>query len=851
MYEDIHNNNIFNNMNNKTNIKNIRSSSSLINTKQKKNSQSNFVLLVNNLCSDIKSFYHTTRLYLNQGRQHNYKSNITSEQIFDLIEQNLTDFILKAKEIFKRMKYIQKINIIQQDMNSHSPQYNTRINHNKDLIYLNSNYENFLNRNNLACKKKYFDDEIYISSYCDNSNINTNTSIKINNYIKKNNSYNDNDMIKSMNNSSKDLKLFNKNYNNYNIDENNNQKRHSLNKIIYNNCTQQYNNLIRNNNGSKNVINLRKKILFDKKQDNSSIGLLSLSNSQGKDNINKIHCSNKANNIIIRGRKDIYDNLNSILSLLKELKLIKGNIFAKTIEAEKHKNVFNKIYKELLNLVKNIFKDNNYNINAGNNSLDISSDTKIRNNNNYNITYNNKIFTNENSNKNIKTDYYNKDIKYRDLIMQQFKQENNISNDNKNFALIKKRCLELQKEKEKILAINNELKKKIIFLEKGLKDNSKKIKLETKAQISVLLTQNFSFQYEGNPEYINEKAQKLIEHLNSEIKEKNENIEKINSELNIYKEKDIQKKEEISKLNEEINKGKEEIEKLMKEIENINKQNNEHIIENKILKENLEIENQNIEKYKKLISYHEEEINNLKSNNNIPNNKTNVKKEPDSKKSSSKKNNNINIDEKKNKKRNNSKNNEYQMEQDKIYLKYELLKNDYDKLNNTLQQKQKLLDNYSKISSETASKTNIDEQILELMAEHKKEIEDLTKKYNKNIINLKMNQPAPYSPETHTILIDKRYGKYDMRWYLLTIKTEEEKNYDNTFWVSDLEMKPLLDQFDKFKTEREIEDEKFENLYKMQEKWIKQIDEKEKLIEEMRNKLNEYENNGDTNNNKI
>ena len=90
-----------------------------------------------------------------------------------------------------------------------------------------------------------------------------------------------------------------------------------------------------------------------------------------------------------------------------------------------------------------------------------------------------------------------------------------------------------------------------------------------------------------------------------------------------------------------------------------------------------------------------------------------------------------------------------------------------------------------------------------------------------------------------------------MRWYLLTINTEEEKNYDNTFWVSDLEMKPLLDQFDKFKTEREIEDEKFENLYKMQEKWIKQIDEKEKLIEEMRNKLDEYENNNDTNNNKI
>ena len=182
------------------------------------------------------------------------------------------------------------------------------------------------------------------------------------------------------------------------------------------------------------------------------------------------------------------------------------------------------------------------------------------------------------------------------------------------------------------------------------------------------------------------------------------------------------------------------------------------------------------------------------------------------------------------------------MERDKIYLKYELLKNDYDKLNTTLIQKQKLLDNYSKISSETASKTNIDEQILELMAEHKKEIETLTEKYNKNIMSLKMNMPSPYSPATHSILMDKRYSKYDLKWYLITVLTENEKNYENTFWVSELEMKPILEHFNKYKTEKELEDEKFDNLYKLQEKWIKQLDEKEKIIEEMRNKLDFYEN---------
>ena len=289
---------------------------------------------------------------------------------------------------------------------------------------------------------------------------------------------------------------------------------------------------------------------------------------------------------------------------------------------------------------------------------------------------------------------------------------------------------------------------------------------------------------------------------------------------------------------------------MQKEIENINKQNNEYINENKLLKENNEKTNQNIEKYKKIISYQEEEIKNLKNNSNEINinnyniHESNIKTESDLKKvnKSSLNNNNINLEEKKNKKRNtNSKINDYQIEQDKIYLKYELLKNDYDKLNNTLIQKQKLLDNYSKISSETASKTNIDEQILELMDKHKKEIEELTKNYNKSIIKLKMNQPSPYSPETHRILIDKRYAKYDLKWYLITMTTEQEKNYENTFWVSEMEMKPLLPQFNDFKTEVEIEDEKFENLYKMQEKWIKQINENEKLIELLKGKLEEYE----------
>ena len=51
-----------------------------------------------------------------------------------------------------------------------------------------------------------------------------------------------------------------------------------------------------------------------------------------------------------------------------------------------------------------------------------------------------------------------------------------------------------------------------------------------------------------------------------------------------------------------------------------------------------------------------------------------------------------------------------------------------------------------------------------------------------------------------------------------------------------------MGKFNEYKTEREIEDEKFDNLYKMQEKWIRKIDENEKIIESLKERLSEYEN---------
>ena len=828
-----------NNTNNhlKNNHKKLYQSSSQIDMKSnalRKKPQTNFVSLINNLSSDIKIFYHSTKHCLNQGKILLYNNKFSSEKIFDLIEKNLNEFITKAKDIFKRIKYIHQINNIQRDMNCSSPT--------TERIFFNNNNDNI---------KKIIENEVYCSKIFNQSQRNIdNDKMIISPKINKNISDNEKEMIKSSRNSSKDIKL-NKRYDFYNIDENSDFKGHSANKIIYNNYSQQYNNLKRsanNNINKKSLINLKKKIIFDKKQDNSSLNSLVLSNSQLLNNN-----SQSNNNTSKREQKKIFAHLKIILSLLKQLKTIKGNIYIKSQEADNHKNILNKIYKQLIILLKHIFKNNN-SINS-NSSLDLSIDNKNINNNTTNFSFKDNSNYNSkediNKNININTDYYNKEIKYRDLIIKQMKlnQNKNKINENKNLDKIKQNYLEAKNEKEKIEAENNELKIKIVNLEKQLSEIKNK---EINTQIPILVIQKFDFQYIIGEEYIGEKAQKLIDELNSKIKEKNEEIEKINLELNNYKDLDILTKEEINKLKEEKNKFEEEINLIKKEKEDLNKKNNEYINENKVLKDNLEIENKNIEKYKKLISCQEEQINNLKNNLNENNNNhinNNIKSESDainninnSKLNKDNNSNNINIEERKNKKRNNSKMNDYQIEQDKIFLKYELLKNDYDKLNNTLQQKQKLLDNYTKISSETASKTNIDEQILELMDKHKKEIDELTQQYNKNILRLRINQPSPYSPETHLILADKRYAKYDLKWYLLTLKSEEEKSYENTFWVPELEMKPIMGKFNEYKTEREIEDEKFDNLYKMQEKWIRKIDENEKIIESLKERLSEYEN---------
>ena len=143
---------------NKVKPQKIRSSASSLNFKSK-NPQAKFVILINNLSSDIKSFYLSIKKCLNDGKQNIInKNDISSLQTYNLIDKYLFDFISKAKNIFKRMKYMQKINLIQEEINSYQNQnQNMNINfNNQNNFYMKSNFEN-----KIINQKKLFDDDIY------------------------------------------------------------------------------------------------------------------------------------------------------------------------------------------------------------------------------------------------------------------------------------------------------------------------------------------------------------------------------------------------------------------------------------------------------------------------------------------------------------------------------------------------------------------------------------------------------------------------------------------------------------------------------------------------------------------
>ena len=858
--EDMYLNSKFNNLNNINNyINNISNKNNNINT--------------NKIIFD--------EMYIPTLKKSINNSANTSIKINNFIDNNLNN--INENNYYKKINNIFKKNKILNKNNSHGTNYNLRKNnkiYNNNNININSslgekniifhNYKPQMNKISKNKKNKSVNNirkKILLNnnySFKNSSNIKNNyycsNHTQNNFYSSKKEILNNLNIIISI---LKELKSLNDN--NFNKSWEGEEYQKLLNKLY---C--EINNLIKNIFKEKIIsYNSTNNTLYNENEDyfsgNISERSLSKKNKKLKNNnsdYNLTYNYKTHNNINREETNYLDDNYQKIkkTKIYYDKEIKSRDLIIKKLKNEiniKDKNIVNQNIK--INQLLKAKLNNNLNMNS-----------KKINEDNLNINKMAKIDIEEliESRKLIielkeKIKNYEKILK--DKINININNEPKKNNSFKNYELMNKKFNELKKSYDSIIVNNEKLKKQIILLSNKSQIKTKEKKLFQK----ILNVQNESFSIISSEDknLISEEAKKIIDEIKNELQIKKEENEKIKNEIDIYKseelklkeeiskstneittykDKEIKNKEEISILNNEISKYKENIEKIKKENELLNESNNNNIKENKSLQET-------IDKQRKLIEYQDKEIISLRKSKNEENiNKINDDTYnnniiDDNEDKSFNNTNNLNKEDKTNKKRNILKRSDImQIEQDKIVLKYELLKNDYDKLNSTLQQKQKLLDNYSKLTNETSTKTNIDEQILELISEHKKEIDDLTKKFNQNIINLKMNLPIGYSSSTHSILIDKRYTKYNLRWFLLTIITTEEKNYENTFWVPEEEIKPILEQFNKFKTEKELEDEQFESIYITQQKWIKQIDEDEQLIAKLKAQIQKYENSSNT-----
>jgi hypothetical protein len=193
-------------------------------------------------------------------------------------------------------------------------------------------------------------------------------------------------------------------------------------------------------------------------------------------------------------------------------------------------------------------------------------------------------------------------------------------------------------------------------------------------------------------------------------------------------------------------------------------------------------------------------------------------------------------DNKNNSNNSNNKNEEIIADLDKISIKYELLKIEYERQKTDLEEKEKLLSDYN-LTNLNDSKISSEEKINQIIKKYENKIEEMNQKHIKDILDLKINLPNCFTPSTHEILVDKKFKEYELHWYLLTITTAKKKDYENTFWVTEDEIKDSLEEFKQFKTEEDIEKENI-NIYAIaQEKLIKRIETNEDTISNLKKQI--------------
>jgi len=190
----------------------------------------------------------------------------------------------------------------------------------------------------------------------------------------------------------------------------------------------------------------------------------------------------------------------------------------------------------------------------------------------------------------------------------------------------------------------------------------------------------------------------------------------------------------------------------------------------------------------------------------------------------------------------------------------EKIKKEKEQLINYITEQIKLYkDKNNKIQNEINIKINDFEnnkknEINKISNAFKDEINQITVKYKNEIIDLQntinklkeqneklMKQEKEkilkiVSPEKYNIIIDKYINvlnNVNLHWYLITEKETKNKNYLNTFWINESEIKNLS-KYNKFKSEEELEKDNIQKIMKMQEKFIEEIQKKDDEIDDLK-----------------
>lgn len=152
-----------------------------INFSQNKIKKDELITLINYLNEIIKTYYNSTRQLIFESRENSQISNL----YIKYFEKNLYNFIQKAKEIFNKMKHVQKKNLIQQEI-ERSKSYNFCNNnffyYSNALTTENENYYNYTNNLNRLMKDNEY-------GKVTNNSPNTNSNFNLNYINYTNNNY--------------------------------------------------------------------------------------------------------------------------------------------------------------------------------------------------------------------------------------------------------------------------------------------------------------------------------------------------------------------------------------------------------------------------------------------------------------------------------------------------------------------------------------------------------------------------------------------------------------------------------------------------------------------------------------